>query len=277
MTVRSMGPSLLFCPADRPERYRHAAHAADIVILDLEDGVNSADRMSAREFLASSRLDPNCTVVRVSAVGSSDHDLDMQALNETNYFMVMLAKTESDNEVASLAPREVIALCETARGVQAADSISACDAVIGLMWGAEDLVSSLGGRSSRDRSDHYRDVARYARSRVLFAARANDRFAIDAVHVNIPDLEGLRVEAEDAAASGFSGTACIHPSQVAIVRAAYNPLKDEVEWARRVIDQSTMSRGAFQFDGKMVDAPVLRHAEAILEFARRSPPSLRDP
>ena len=130
----------------------------------------------------------------------------------------MLAKTESADQVAGLSPRRVVALCETPRGVLAATAIAACPTTVAMMWGAEDLVAALGGRSSRRPDGPYGDVARHARAQVLLSAGAYGVAAIDAVHLDIGDLDGLRGEATDAAASGFVATACIHPSQVAVVR-----------------------------------------------------------
>ena len=261
------GPALLFCPADRPERFAKAAAAADVVILDLEDGVAPADKAAARTALQSTLLDPARTVVRLNPSGSADHALDLTALAETPYDVVMLAKTEDPEQVRSLAPRRVIALCETPKGVLAAEAISAAEPTLALMWGAEDLVAALGGRSSRTVDGTYRDLARFARSRVLLAAGAHDVVAIDAVHLDITDVDGLRAEAEDAAASGFGATACIHPSQVPVIRTAYQPTAVETEWARRVLAQARAERGVFAFEGRMVDTPVLRHAEHVLARA----------
>jgi citrate lyase subunit beta/citryl-CoA lyase len=200
----------------------------------------------------------------VNPVGSPDFDLDLAALAQTPYSLVMLAKTESADHVRALAGRSVIALCETAKGVRESSSIAAADETIALMWGAEDLLASLGGRTSRDVNGDYREVARFARSQVLVSARSHDRTAIDAIHLDIADMDGLRAEAEDAAASGFSATACVHPSQVDIVRAAYRPTDDEVAWASGVIRAAQGERGVFRYEGRMVDAPLLRHAERIL-------------
>ncbi len=74
------GPAWLFCPADRPERFEKAAAAADVVILDLEDGVAAKDRAAAREALVTTPLDPTRTVVRVNPAGTDDHELDLAAL-----------------------------------------------------------------------------------------------------------------------------------------------------------------------------------------------------
>ena len=101
-------------------------------------------------------------------------------------------------------------------------------------------------------------------STVLIAAAALGRVAIDAVHLDIADPDGLLGEAMDAAACGFAATACIHPSQVDVVRAAYRPSAHELDWAQRVLAAAVDSPGVFAFEGKMVDAPVLRQAERIL-------------
>jgi citrate lyase subunit beta / citryl-CoA lyase len=261
---RPLGPALLFCPADRPDRFSKAAAAADMVILDLEDGVNVSDRVAARQAVIDNLLDPQRTIVRVNPVDSPDFGFDLATLAKTPYELVMLAKTESRAHVDALAGRNVIALCETATGVLESSSIAAAKSTIALMWGAEDLLVSLGGRSSRHESGRYRDYARYARSQVLLSARASDRAAIDAIHLDIADTEGLRDEAHDAAASGFCATACIHPSQVDVVRAAYRPTDGEIAWATSVIRAATNERGVFQYEGRMIDAPLLRHAEEIL-------------
>ena len=109
------------------------------------------------------------------------------------------------------------------------------------------------------------DVVRHARSRLLLAAAAHGIAAIDAVHVDIADDVGLRHEAEDAAASGFQASACIHPAQVATIRAAYRPDAGTVARSRRLLAAATGERGAFRFEGRMVDEPVLRHARSVLQ------------
>ena len=261
------GAAWLFCPADRPERYAKAAARADVVILDLEDGVAPADRPAARAALASEVLDPTRTVVRVNPLGSEDHRLDLIALAGVPYDHVMLAKTESAEGLSALSPRRVIALCETARGILQASSIAGSAQVDALMWGAEDLVASLGGSSSRWPDGRYRDVARHARSTVLLAAGAAGIGVLDSVHLDIADLDGLEVEASDAVASGFTAKACIHPSQVDVVRRAFQPSLAAVADARRLLAASISERGVFAFEGRMVDEPVLRHARRILSQA----------
>ncbi|GAA1845338.1 HpcH/HpaI aldolase/citrate lyase family protein [Agromyces salentinus] len=261
------GPALLFCPADRPDRYEKALGRADAVILDLEDAVAPEARAAARRAVAASDLDPERVIVRVNPASSPEFAADLALLGDTPYRTVMLAKCEGTADLVELIDFEVIALCETARGVLAAEQVAAIPNVTALMWGAEDLVASLGGSTSRHADGTYRGVAVHARARVQLAAAANGIAAIDTVHLDIGDLEGQSEEARDAAALGFAATACIHPSQVDAVRAAYLPGEEQVEWARAVLAEAGRAPGVFAFRGRMVDAPLLRQAEAIVRRA----------
>ncbi|WP_104137267.1 CoA ester lyase [Arthrobacter sp. ZGTC131] len=272
-----MGPALLFCPADRPERFQKAAERSDAVIIDLEDAVAAPDKKRARGAILAQlgssgegpELDPSRTIIRINPAGTEDFEKDLHCLAHTPYRTVMLAKTESAEQLRALDGFHVIALCETAAGIVNAPAIAAAPNVVALMWGAEDLLASLGGTSSRNDDGGYRAVALHARSSVLLAAGAFGKEAVDAVYVNIPDLDGLAEEARDAVASGFGSKACIHPSQVAAVRAAYAPSADEVAAARELLEAARAAgTGVFQFNGKMIDGPILKHAEATLRKAR---------
>ena len=258
------GPALLFCPADRPERYAKALERADAVIIDLEDAVDPSARPAARAALLGVKLDPARVIVRINPAGTADHLADVETVRAGPYRTVMLAKAERVSDFAALRGLQVIELCETAAGVHAAGELAATSGVIALMWGAEDLVASLGGTSSRHPDGSYRGVAVHARSAVLIAAGAFDKAAIDTVHVDIGDLDGLADEAEDASAVGFAATACIHPAQVEIIRAAYRPSDEEVAFARDLLGAAGEQPGVFRFRGRMVDGPLLRHAETVL-------------
>ena len=264
MTWAVPGPAFLFCPADRPDRFAKAARAADVVILDLEDGVAPERRSEARAQLRAASLDPTTTIVRINPASSPDHALDLAALRDTAVSMIMLAKTETPEEVLALEEFSVVALLETPRGVVAADEIARCANTLALMWGAEDLVAALGGLTSRHLDTSYRDVARYARSRTLLAARAEGRCALDAVCLLMDDLELQHREALDAAAVGFDATVCVHPSQVPVVRSAYRPSDEQLAWAQHILDESHGRAGVFRVGTLMVDEPVLAQARQIL-------------
>lgn len=261
------GPALLFCPADRPDRYDKAAGRSPAVILDLEDAVAHSDKAAARESLVAHQLDPATTIVRINPAGTADFAADLAAVERTEYRTIMLAKAESPAHLRALDGYRVVVLCETAAGVLAAPSLAAHESVVALMWGAEDLIASLGGTSSRDAGGRYRDVARHARAAVLLAGGAHHKAAIDAVHVAIDDTEGLAAEAQDAMASGFAASACIHPDQVPVILDAYRPSSEEFAWAQGVIAAASDAKGVFRYDGMMVDEPVLRHAAGVLRRA----------
>lgn len=276
-----LGPALLFCPGDRPDRFAKAADRADAVILDLEDAVPPEHKEAAREAAATHDLDPARTIIRVNAPGGDDFVADLRALAAHRPRWVMLPKASSpaevDRLVGALPGVQVVALCETARGVLAAPALAAHPDVVALMWGGEDLIASLGGTSSRHADGSYRDVVRHARSSVLLAARAHGRSAIDAIHTDLADEEGWRAEAEDAAASGFTATACIHPAQAAVIRDAFAPSADEAAWARGVLAVAEQhGNGVFAHEGRMVDGPILRHARlqaARAAAAAQDPPT----
>lgn len=269
MALATTGPGWLFCPADRPERFEKAAAGADIVILDLEDGVAARDREAARAALIRTPLDPTRTVVRINPADTPDHERDLAALARTEYTTVMLAKTEHADQVRALAPLQVVVLIETPLGALNVANVVQPENALALMWGAEDLFAVLGGTANRRPDGSYRDVAQHVRSQTLLAAKAYGRMALDAVYLDIKDLDGLRAEADDAVAVGFDAKVAIHPTQVGVIRDAYAPSDKEVQWARAVLDEAGRQRGVFQYEGLMVDAPVLRRAERIVALAPR--------
>lgn len=265
--IFDLGPAMLFCPADRPDRYQKAAERADAVIIDLEDAVAPTRKAAARDAMVGHPLDPDTTLVRVNAFDSGYFADDLMALGQTAYRTVMVAKAADPEQLSGLDRYRVIALCETARGVLAAPALAAAKNVIALMWGAEDLVASLGGSSTRFADGSYRHIAQHARSSILLAAGASGKAAIDTIHLDIADLDGLAAEAEDAAAVGFSATACIHPGQVETIREAYRPAAEHVAFARDLLEAARNQHGVFRFRGQMVDGPVLRHAEHVVRMS----------
>ena len=189
-------------PADRPDRYAKAAERADVVIIDLEDAVPPDRKAQARaDLTAYGDFDPERTLVRVNPAGTADHERDLEALARNQIRRVMLAKTELPEDVTGLSGYDVVALFETPRGIVRAAEIMRVLHVVGAM-GAEDLVAAMGGTSSRDAVSAYRPYAVHAQS-VALPPRRPRATAIDAVHPDIPDLDGLRAETANAAASGF--------------------------------------------------------------------------
>jgi citrate lyase subunit beta/citryl-CoA lyase len=267
------GPAILFVPADRPDRYHKALDRSDTVVIDLEDATAPADKDAARQTVLDNPLDPERTVIRLNGVTTPWFDNDLAALRTTAYTRVMLPKAETRADIERLEPFEVIAVCETPLGVYNAGEIASASNTVALIAGVEDLVGAIGGTSTQFPDTQYRDIARYARASILVAARAFGKWAIDTVYLDIADIDGQRREAADAAASGFVASACIHPSQVGVIRDAYTPTAEDVAWATAVLEASVGNHGVFEYRGRMVDSPVLNHARSVLARRDRTAPS----
>ena len=271
-TEGTMGPALLFAPADRPERFAKAAERSDTVIIDLEDAVAPEAKAEARENMVKSGLNPASTMVRINALNTKDARLDLAAVDRSPFSTIMIAKASDVDSIAALTRYKVVVLCETAAGILVAPRLAKLPNVVALMWGAEDLVASLGGTSSRftagPNAGSYRAVAMHARSQLLLAAGAAGKPAIDSIYADFADLNGLAQEADDAVASGFGAKACIHPWQVAVVRDAYRPSNSEVAAARELLAAAEEAgMGVFAFKGRMIDGPILLHAKKIMTRA----------
>lgn len=260
-------PAWLFVPGDRPDRYAKAAERSDIAIVDFEDAVAEADKDTARAALAQAAadgtLDPARTVVRVNAADTEHFAVDLELLAGLPFRTVMVPKAEDPEALAKLADFEVIALVETARGALALERIAAVDCVRGIMWGSEDLTTSMGGGSSRRPDGRYRDFARHVRNELLLAAKAHGKWALDSIWGNIDDLDGLAEEATDAAESGFDAKVSIHPKHIAVVRSSFAPTDDQLAWAQGVLAASVGQKGAFSYEGAMIDAPILAQARTV--------------
>lgn len=265
------GEVMLFCPADRPERFQKAINRADRVILDIEDAVAPEAKNHAREAVISAltRLGERA-VVRINAVGTPWHDADIDALrqlrSDVSYSpLIMLPKADGCDQLSELSDFEIIALCETARGINNASALAAAPNCVALFWGGEDLIADIGGQRSRDTSGYYYPLIEQARSTVLLAASAQRKPAIDAVHIDINDHAGLRREARQAVDLGFRAKACIHPSHVNIIHEVFRPSEEECRWARDVIEAlETAQGGVVSLQGRMIDEPMLRQAQRIL-------------
>ncbi len=268
------GPALLFAPAHRAELIPKAYERADMVIVDLEDGAGDGDRSAMHDTLRSADLHPGRTILRICGPAHPAFADDVALARELAVGPVMVPKLFGTLP-GELDGLDVIAMVETPQAVVNLVALIGRRNVIGLFWGAEDLITLVGGTHSRFQEDEpipgaYRDVIRYARAQVLMQAAAEGKFAIDAIHADFRDTDGQFLAALDAARSGFAATACIHPAQVEAVRRAYRPEPGQLEWASRVVAGAENTAGAFQVDGMMIDAPLVAQARRILERAGES-------
>jgi citrate lyase beta subunit len=162
---------------------------------------------------------------------------------------------------------KILALIETPQAYMNLREICAsCDRLEGLIFGAEDLAAAIGATRTAEATEFL-----YAREALVMAAAAFGLQAVDLVTVEFRDLEVLERESLAGARLGFSGKQVIHPAQVQPVLAAFTPSEGETLRAMALLqayrENQAAGKGAFEFEGKMVDMPVIRRAQNILSRA----------
>lgn len=257
--------SWLFVPGDRPDRFdKAAASGADEIILDLEDAVAVADKVTAR-IAAIDWLATGSAWVRINPAGTPWHDDDVSALASAPGLRgVMIPKAEDvetlDAVHRDIGGRPLVALVESALGLTRAIDIARCASVERLAFGSVDFALDI----EADESD---TALLFARSTLVVVSRvARIAAPIDGVTTDLNDSEVARRDAERARGLGFGGKLCIHPNQVAVVGAAFRPTQEEVEWAHQVLTDASSGAGALaSATGQMIDKPVLARAQRILD------------
>ncbi len=213
-------------------------------------------------------------MVRVNAVGTPWHDADLALLRDwtAQGVAVMLPKSEDAQALRRVAQQlgeatRLVALIESLAGLDAADALARDPQVVRLAFGHLDFQLDLGMRASPDEPE-----LAFARNALVAASRRAQLPApIDGVTTRTDDAQRLAADAQRARAFGFGGKLCIHPAQVGGVNDAMGYSDEEHAWARRVLDEAAKHGGAaFSLDGRMVDLPVIRAAEAIVASVRNS-------
>ena len=221
--------------------------------------------------------------VRINGLSSPFAQEDVEAIVPVAPFGLMLPKCEGAHDVARL-DRET-ALHEARHGLPAGDirilpivtetAASLFDLgsyarepnarLWGMLWGAEDLAADVGASSNRE-DGAYTSPFALARNLCLFGAVAARVMPVDAVYTDFRDAEGLRQEANAAAAAGFAAKAAIHPSQVPVINAAFTPSAAAVQRAELIVEAFARhpDAGAVSIDGRMVDRPHLSAASRLL-------------
>lgn len=283
--VHSPRRSFLYVPGDAKRKIEKAATwQVDAVILDLEDGVAINQKFAARQGVveALSTLDFGSRerFVRLNALstGLLEDDLTSTIGTHPNGFVV--SKVESPEDLVELTywldeaeqlshwPKDslrLFAMIESALGIMNLREIcTSTTRLDGLIFGAEDYAASVGAIRSREGSEVF-----FARSAVVAAAAAYGLQAIDQVCVELQDNEQLIAECKSGRQLGFWGKTAIHPNQTAVINQFFSPSESEIEQAQQLIaafdEHQKSGKGAFAFNNKMVDMPVIRAARRVLE------------
>lgn len=265
--------SALFVPGSRPERFAKAlAAGADAVIVDFEDAVEAPLKRQARDNLARFfEAQPHARVwVRVNAPEQPEHGDDLAfCAQHAGVVAVLLPKVETAAQVAVAwrTGKPVLPIIETAKGLLALERIAGAEGVERLSFGSLDLALDLNLNTDSAAAQGFLDQARMAVQ--LHSRGAGLAPPLDGVFPGIGDPQGQQRAMRHAYDMGYGGALCIHPSQVPLIHAVLAPSEEELAWARKVVAAGVAANGAgaFQLDGRMVDAPVLLRAQRVLAIA----------
>ncbi len=279
--------ALLYVPGDdRHKIEKSLTFGADCVCLDMEDGVAQNRKAEARSTIAATLRELDFRVseklARINPVGSGLEVDDIESILPSRPDGVVLPKAESLEhiqwasgkiEAAELAhgwPLGSIRLIvdvETAKGIINLKEIASHPRLEALIFGAEDYAVSIGAVRTPEDWEVFT-----ARSLVVLHAKAFGLQAIDMVTVDYKDIEHLRREALFGAQLGFTGKQVIHPAQVGPVQEAFTPDEAAIEKAKRLVEafeaHQKEGKGAFGLDGQMIDMPLVKAAQNVLERAR---------
>jgi len=272
---------------DRRKIEKATTLGVDCICMDLEDGTAVNKKAEAREVIAQAMRELDFgkseRCIRINSVGSGFEKDDLPAALAARPDTIVLPKVESAEQVKWVSGEiesyelsnglpvggiRLLAGLETAKGVINLKKIARAEARLeALIFGGEDFAASIGATRSPEATELL-----YARQAVVTTCAAYEIQAIDIVYIDFRNTEGLRREAQQGADWGFVGKQIIHPNQVAPVQEAFTPSDEAIAYARRVVETFEASQqegvGAYALDGKMIDMPLLKSAQNVLERAR---------
>ncbi len=281
-TKRAVRPrrSFIFSPGLKPDMFPKAlASGADIVCVELEDGIAPKDKAAARRsglalFAAPQADDGVERIVRINGLRTAFGLADVQAVlaTDTPPPALMLPKVVSPDEIVWLDDvlterahqTRLHVIIETNAGLEAAHDIArASPRIDALFFGGVDMAAEL-------RCKNAWEPLLYARSRVVHAAASVGIDAIDVPYLDLEDPDGMEREACLARDLGFSGKGAIHPRQIPILNRVFTPDEAAIAHARRILQAfAEADTGLVVVDGKLIEKPVLREMHRILSIAER--------
>jgi len=272
----ALAQTFLFSPGHRPEFFNKAlASASKAIIIDLEDAVPPAQKKQAREYIQTfwqscSMENRQRVLIRINPIDTDFTNDDVAFLNVLESpINIVVPKVESLQQLMQLTQQvpslnSVIAIIESARGIDSVKEIATHPLVLRLALGNIDTQADLGLRCDENETELLP---------VKFAINLASRLAgiappIDGVSTDIHGSELLAKDTHRAKRLGFGAKLCIHPKQVDVVMSCFTPTEKEIEYAKRVIEADSNSQGAaVQLDGKMIDRPVVLLAQRTLQLA----------
>ena len=270
--------SALYVPGSNARALEKARELpVDVVIMDLEDGVDPSAKEAARAAAcAVVRERPfgfRERVIRVNGLGTPWGRADLEAVARSGADAVLLPKVEGGDEVREAvrlldgagAPADLAVWCmvETPTGVLRCEEVARSSARVAvLVMGTSDLTKELRARHTADRSPLLASLGH-----ALLVARACALPILDGVHLDLSDDEGFTRACRQGRDMGFDGKTLIHPKTVAEANRAFSPSDEEVALARRVVAAHEEARGRGQ-GVVVVDGTLVENLH--VEEARRS-------
>lgn len=240
---------------------------ADMLIIDLEDGVPEEAKAEARAAAvayAAAGAEGRIIAIRANAPDSEHHAADVTALKGCAADLIVIPKVE-DEATLSLVAAELslplLAMIETPVGLYAARAIAAHDAVAGLIAGVNDIAAETGIKPRP-----MREGLELALQTIVLAASAAGKPRFDGVCNRLDDLHDFNAECRQGATFGFTGKTLIHPNQIAIANAAFGPDAAAVAEAEELIAASR--GGAQRFRGRMIESMHVEGAKLTIERSR---------
>lgn len=268
----SIARSYLFVPGDRPERFSKACAAgADAVIIDLEDAVAPADKDAARAAVAAWLSPAHRVMLRINGADTQWFSDDLALCRLPGVSAVVLPKAEHPDQFllinSTTSNVVILPLIETAQGFANAKLIAQAKPVQRLIFGSIDFQLDMGIEGDDLELLYFRSQL------VLYSRIAGIDAPIDGVTTAIDDVAKIEAETQRARRLGFRGKLCIHPRQVEIVNRCFMPSDQDIEWAKKVLTAAKAAQGrAVALDGKMVDLPVIRKAQEIIDASSGTTP-----
>jgi citrate lyase subunit beta/citryl-CoA lyase len=271
--------SALYLPGSNARAIAKArALAADAVIFDLEDAVAPAAKDEARELVGAALREGGFgereLVIRVNAAATPWGERDLVAAARSGAAAVLLPKVEGAAEVLSAAetlqragaPEHLALWCmlETPRGVLAAAQVAAASPRLEvLVAGTSDLVKDLRARHTPGRAEVLASL-----SLIVLAARAHGLGALDGVHLDLADDEGLAATCRQGRDLGFDGKTLIHPRQIDAANRVFAPAAGEVASARQLVAAyeaaAAEGKGVVVVEGRLVEALHVVEARRLI-------------
>ncbi|HYZ03074.1 MAG TPA: CoA ester lyase, partial [Candidatus Binatia bacterium] len=202
-----------------------------------------------------------------AVVGAPVAGLIVPKLGTRGDLLEVAGALEDRERPLGLDPVPVFVGIETVAGVHfAAELLAASPRVCAVYFGAEDFASDLGARRTPEGTE-----VLYARSQVVIAARLAGTQALDQIVAEIRDDERFRADAAMGRNLGYTGKVCVHPRQAELANEIFRPSPEEVERSRQLLaayhEAEAAGRATIDFEGQMVDGPLVARAQAIVDAA----------